>query len=115
MNDPKISSHLSKAEWNRWENGAPLHIAASLGKMKIIKILLESGVNVNAKTCDCWPSTALHFAVCSNQAEVVTLLLENGADPKIVGVLGGFKGDCVQLAIHKSFKNIEQLLLSFKN
>lgn len=43
-----------------------------------VKRLLSEGVNVNRKNSDGW--TALHIAVEKNSKDVLSLLLEHGAD-----------------------------------
>jgi ankyrin repeat protein len=56
-------------------NITPLHLAASLCRINIARILLKHGAKVNAET---FPlrSTPLHFASC---ADMVELLLKHGA------------------------------------
>ncbi|XP_043472524.1 ankyrin-1-like [Leptopilina heterotoma] len=62
----------------------PLHFAAHIGSVEIIKILLEKGAIVNATNKEL--NTPLHIAVSkiNNLTEsIIQLLLENGADLKI--------------------------------
>jgi ankyrin repeat protein len=55
-----------------------LHLAASNGHEQIVRLLLESGVDVNAVANH--NSTALHWAVSKGNESTVRLLLEKGAD-----------------------------------
>ncbi|XP_013395083.1 ankyrin repeat and SOCS box protein 13 isoform X1 [Lingula anatina] len=57
--------------------GTPLHVAASLGDVNSVKVLLNSGANVNATKIN---ETALHMAARKNDVTLISLLLEYGAD-----------------------------------
>ena len=67
-------------EWKS-EDIPPLFIAASVGVLGIVKVLLDSGHDVNE--C-CAHGTALETAAAQGQNAVLRLLLENGADPNLV-------------------------------
>ena len=58
-----------------------LYRAAGGGDTSRVLTLLESGVDVNARTSD--ESYALNRAAVYNQAEMVRLLLDRGADPNV--------------------------------
>lgn len=58
-----------------------LYRAAGDGNTSRVSALLDSGVEVNARTSD--DSYALNRAAVYNQAEMVRLLLEHGADPNV--------------------------------
>ncbi len=60
----------------------PLHIAASLGKSEIIKILLPCTVNVNA--ANSVGTTALMFAVMSDNFDSIELILKTKARTDII-------------------------------
>jgi ankyrin repeat protein len=71
-------------------------ISSNLDRLRIIKSLLKHGADVNGRNTDMEPrwsgaryrrrlvgATAFLFAAKANDIEVMRLLLENGADPKI--------------------------------
>ncbi|XP_032241225.2 protein phosphatase 1 regulatory subunit 12A isoform X4 [Nematostella vectensis] len=55
-----------------------LHVASSKGYLKVIGLLLQLGVEINAKDADNW--TPLHAAAHWGQKDACELLSENGAD-----------------------------------
>ena len=58
-----------------------LHAASAGGHADIMKMLLDSGADINLT--DEQNMTPLHYAVISGGKEAVSLLLENGADTSI--------------------------------
>lgn len=58
-----------------------LHYAASQGKIEEVEMLLNDGLNINAKTHD--GSTALHLAAQQEHETVCKLLIEKGADVNV--------------------------------
>ncbi|KAK4050856.1 nuclear pore complex subunit [Microbotryomycetes sp. JL201] len=83
---------------NSVKNGIlPLHAAASSGSVAVVRELIENGADVNAPrlsrryshdrsrssgmAAGTTGSTALHFAAANGHADIVSLLLEFGADP----------------------------------
>lgn len=58
--------------------GSALHIAASNGCIKSVRVLKELGASID--TPDATGRTALHSAVISNQVDVIKILKELGAD-----------------------------------
>lgn len=61
---------------------SPLFTAASIGIVRIVQILVESGHDVNER-CD-W-GTALETAATHGHDSVLRILLVNGADPNLLG------------------------------
>ncbi|GFW44593.1 ankyrin-3 [Trichonephila clavipes] len=56
----------------------PLHVAADNGHLEVVKALIRSGADVNARTVS--DSTPLHSAIQSGDEEIVECLLRHGAE-----------------------------------
>ena len=65
---------------------SPLIQAARTGALDTIKLLLDSGADVNlpGPTGDDWDATPLQHAILARQSGAVRLLLDRGADPNRV-------------------------------
>ena len=65
---------------------SPLIQAARTGSLDKIKLLLDSGADVNltGPTGDGWDATPLQHAILARQSGAVRLLLDRGADPNRV-------------------------------
>jgi RNA polymerase sigma factor (sigma-70 family) len=58
----------------------PLHIAAALEELAVMRLLLERGASVSSSGAD--GSTPLHHAAYHGRIRAVELLLQHGADPR---------------------------------
>lgn len=66
----------------------PLHVACGLGDAEQVKKLLGDGADVNQPN-EGWKNTPLHFAAGAGHVEIGKLLVEKGAKPTSMNVLGG--------------------------
>jgi hypothetical protein len=57
------------------------HLAAHYGKKEVVQILIKAGADLNALSENEEANTPLMAAVVGGQTEIISLLLENGADP----------------------------------
>jgi ankyrin repeat protein len=71
---------------DRQSTDSPLIQAARTGSLDQIKLLLDSGADVNlpGPTGDGWNATPLQHAILARQSGAVRLLLDRGADPNRV-------------------------------
>ena len=60
------------------QNKAPLHFASMENKPEVVKLLIDSGANVNIKGK--FSFTPLHFSASEGLTKVAQILLENGAE-----------------------------------
>lgn len=67
------------------DNLTALHYAARKGQYPVVRYLLRSGADPNAKTKNGW--TCLHLAVYHGHLDIAELILIHGADPEIVDSL----------------------------
>lgn len=70
-----LTSAVSTDGWR------PLHLAAFFGKPDAVKLLLNTGADVAARSTNPMENTALHAAAAGQHADVVAILLERGAKP----------------------------------
>lgn len=64
----------------------PIHLAASIGNLEALRLLMDYGVDLDAQTAN--GTTALHYAANHGDVLVTSLLLANGADPNIADTRG---------------------------
>ena len=63
------------------DGSTPLHCATWKGQLEVVKLLLNSGADVNAhNNNDHWGTTPLHAAAHANQRAIAELLIAGGAD-----------------------------------
>lgn len=75
------ASPESKYSSSRYAEWTPLHFASELGRLKCAKLLLLNGANVNPNNVD--DIHPIHLAVIKLDHRMITLLLENGANPNV--------------------------------
>src|SRR5262245_30891507 len=77
---------LAAGACDKQPSDSPLIQAARSGSLDTIKLLLDSGADVNlpGPTGDDWDATPLQHAILARQSGAVRLLLERGADPNRV-------------------------------
>ncbi len=59
---------------------SPLGLASFFGHSDTVKVLLEKGADVNQPSSNAWQVQPLHSAVAARSLEIVTYLLQNGAE-----------------------------------
>ena len=64
----------------------PMHLAAGAGSAAGVRHLLDAGAEIDARAGDA-QQTPLMFAAAADRADVVSLLMERGADPNITTTL----------------------------
>ena len=62
-----------------WDGETPLLIAAALGHVEMVELLMAHGADVNARSATGW--TALIAACNAGNTEIARMLLDAGADP----------------------------------
>jgi ankyrin repeat protein len=60
-----------------------IHLAACYGHCAVLEVLLNNGVDVNSRTCPL-KLTPLHLAEWNGQSDAVQLLLDRGADYRVL-------------------------------
>lgn len=85
-----------------------LHYGARNGHMKICKLLLENGANINALTRS-GHATALHRAATQGHIEITEFLLKSRADPNIRDADGY---TALHRAVISNFVSVCKLLMS---
>ncbi len=89
-----------------------LYNAAEIGDVENTKFLIKDNYDVNyscENNCKGW--TPLMIASANGHKEIVSILLENGADPNIQNELGR---TALQYAVRYEFIEIIQMLLDYK-
>ena len=80
------------------------------GSVKILKALIEGGVDVNAKRSNWFydGSTALHIAARNDKHEFIQVLLDNNAD---VNACDAYGNTALHYAVHFGNPNAAEMLL----
>lgn len=84
-----------------FEIGSLLHVATSLGNLKIVKLLVELG-KMPVKVEDRFKVQPIHIASTTNQLDTLKYLEENGADLNVEDAFGNNP-----LGWAKHFKSVE--------
>jgi ankyrin repeat protein len=97
-----------RTDWGPAPGGAwePIHRASHKGRIDEVRLLLDSGVNINSRTKHSW--TPLHLAAQANRIEVARLLLDRGAD---IEAKGWFKATPLRDAAAYGSKEVGLLLI----
>ena len=75
--DPKLATAWSAFGWS------PLHLAAFSGVPGAVQLVLDRGIDINARARSKFKNTPLQTALLSGQLATARLLLEHGADPLV--------------------------------
>jgi uncharacterized protein len=73
--DPTLVSRRSHDGWT------PLHLAAHFGRLEAMRVLLQHGADVHARSANEMSNTPLHAAAAGGRTEAVAELLGRKADP----------------------------------
>jgi len=84
-----------------------LEFAPAHGRIEIIKVLLKTGSDVNAKN-HLWKSTPLMAAASNGHAEIVQFLIDYGADLEAESSVGR---TCLFTAVEFRYKKVVKILL----
>jgi ankyrin repeat protein len=110
--DPSLANKLGEWEGGYRGGGAPVSNAAEVGRMDIVRLLLDHGADPSLPEEQCAPKgKALYEAVMHGHYEIAKLLLERGAfpNPPVES-----SGDALWVAREfRPNKRIEELLLSY--
>jgi ankyrin repeat protein len=110
--DPSLANRVGEHEGYYLGAGSPLSNAAAVGRMDIVKLLLDHGADPNLPEEQYAPrGKALYSAVYHGHYEIAKLLLERGAfpNPQVES-----SGDALWVSREwRPDKRMEQLLLSY--
>lgn len=73
--EPRLISEYSFDGWT------PLHLAGFFGGYEAVKLLIERGADVQARSRNKLNNMPIHTAVAAKRTSIVQLLLERGTDP----------------------------------
>ena len=88
---------------------SPLTIAAKNGHLAVVKVLLSSGVDIEAR--DDGDRTALYAAAAENKPDVVRFLCESNAKVNIVARHGSWTP--LKAAVHIGYTEVVKVLLKY--
>ncbi len=90
----------------------PLHLAAREGNLEIVRVLLEKGAPVNARSRPDGGETPLYLATRNGRTEVLGALLEAKADANLMVAVQGAKAPALYFAVVGGHVKIVELLLA---
>ena len=76
IEDPKLANTVRQRD-----NWTPLHGAACNGNIECVKLLIDTGADVNAQSCN--QRSALHCSAEDGNVEIAALLLQADANPNL--------------------------------
>ncbi len=88
------------------EGYSPLHSAARMGLIEIVKFFIEKGIDIN--TANLWGTTPLHYACEWGRAEIIEVLIQSGADIDVKDKKGWTP---LRRAVYRGNKEMTELLL----
>ena len=103
----KRSEYLANLKQGINVGDTPIYEAAAYNHPELVKLLLDYGADINARTSS--GETPLHGAVAAHHLSMVTLLLDNGADINASLASGQTP---LRLAVIKGYADIAELLLA---
>lgn len=97
----------NKADINVVDNrgSTPLHRAASKGNLDVVKLFMAHKDKLKIDIKDAYGNTPLHLACEEDRQDEAMLLVENGADPKILNKEKQSPLDLCSLKLAKLIKN----------
>lgn len=90
----ELADRPQSLERRDWVGNSPLQIAAKSGQYKIVKLLMDTGCNIQSMNLD--RDTPLLDAADNGHLEVVKLLLDAGVNPSQTNVKNQKPRDCVK-------------------
>jgi ankyrin repeat protein len=78
--EPLLSGNRALITAVSTDGWTPLHLAAFFGKTDAVRLLLNKGATVTARSTNDLHNTPLHAAAAGGHSEIVKILLDHGAD-----------------------------------
>lgn len=99
INHMWFDERLEEDEDWRWEPRTPTQLAAGLGHLEFVKMLLDRGASINEDAADRFGRTALQAAASNGDLETAQFLLQAGADvnakPSVQGGVTALQGAAI--------------------
>lgn len=78
--EPLVAGDRSLLSAHSPDGWTPLHLAAHFGRTEAVRVLLNKGAGVNARSTNPMRNTPLHAAAAGRATDAARLLVEHGAD-----------------------------------